>query len=298
MLVPARAIALVTVALMLVGGPARADEASVAESLFQQGIAAMNKGDLERACGMLAESQRLDPGGGTLLNLALCHERAGRTATAWARYLEALGVARRDRRDDRVTFAEEHIRAIEPTLPRLTVGLAERPDGVRVKVDGVELRAGAWEVPSPVDPGERVVRVEAPGRRAHTATVTVLAGESKRLAIPALPPEASPVPAAALSAVPSPEAPRARGAAQRALGWTLAGVGAAGLVGTAVLGALAIGAESTADAACPGAGACTDQRGLDASNRASNLSTAATITGISGAALLAGGVLLLLTSPQ
>lgn len=296
-----RAIVSAAALTLLTAAPARADEASLAESLFQQGISAMEKGDLARACEVLTESQRLDPGGGTLLNLALCHERAGRTTTAWARYLEALGVARRDKRDDRVAFAEEHIRALEPKLPRLSIALAERVDGVCVRVDDVELRAGASEVPIPVDPGEHVVRVAAPGRREHTARITVLAGESKRLAVPALtrePATAARIPPAALSPGPPAETPRAREGAQRTAGWVLTGVGGGGLIGTAVLGMLAIGAESTADAACPGAGACADQRGLDASNRATNLSTAATITGISGAALLAGGVILLLTAPR
>jgi hypothetical protein len=292
----ARALAGAAVALTLASSaPARADEASMAESLFQQGVAAMDKGDLPRACEMLAESQRLDPGGGTLLNLALCHERAGHTATAWARYLEALGVARRDKRDDRIAFAEEHIRALEPRLPRLVISLAERVDGVRVKVDGVELRADAWEVPSPIDPGEHVVRVEAPGRREHTTKVAASAGETKRIVIPALARDVVRAPPEALAPTPPPPP---RGGTQRTAGWVLTGVGGAALVGTAVVGALAIGAESTADAACPGAGACTDQRGLDASNRATNLSTAATITGISGAVLLAGGVILLLTAPR
>lgn len=297
----ARAIRGVVVGLLLLAAsPARADESSLAESLFQQGVAAMQRGDLARACGLLAESQRLDPGGGTLLNLALCHERAGRIATAWARYHEALGTARRDARDDRVAFAEEHIRAIGPRLPRLAIAVAEPADGARVKLDGVELRAGAWEVPAPVDPGEHQVRVDAPGRRAHVAIVQVAEGESKRVDVPPLARDLAPPPVAAASSATAraSEAPRSRGGTQRAIGWTLTGLGGGALVGTAVLGVLAIGAESTADAACPGAGPCTDARGLDASERAANLSTAATVTGISGLVVLAGGIVLLLTAPR
>lgn len=286
-------VLMTTVVLRVMGpAPARADTSSLAESLFQQGVAAMDRGDLAHACDMLAESQRLDPGGGTLLNLAVCHERAGRLATAWARYIEALGVARRDKREDRAVLAEEHIRLLEPRLPRLTLVLAERLPGQRVEVDGVELRAGAWELPSPVDPGAHAVRVQAAGRREHVFTVTVLEGESKRVVVPPLARDAS------FALREAPAAPPARDGTQRTFGWILTGVGGASLAGTAVLGALAIGAESTADAACPGTGACVDQRGLDASNRATNLSTAATITGLSGVVVLAGGLLLLITAPR
>ncbi len=291
----ARALAFVIAALLLIApSPARADSAALAESLFRQGVSAMEQGDLGRACGLLTESQRLDPGGGTVLNLALCHERAGHLATAWARYVEALGIARQDKREDRVTFAEQHLRAIEPQLPRLTIALAETPEGVRVSLDGVALQGRAWEVPSPVDPGSHEVRVEAPGRRAHVATVAIAAGESRRLAVPVLVRDLAPV--APVEQQKRPEPPR--GGTQRFLGWTLTGIGGAALVGTAVLGALAIGAESTADAACPGSGACQDPRGVEASERASTLAGAATVTGIGGALALASGLVLLLTAPR
>ena len=112
------ATALVLAALVMARAEdAYADDTPIAESLFQQGLGAMERGDYGRACGLLAESQRLDPGGGTLLNLALCHERAGKIATAWARYHDALGIARRDAREDRITFAAEHIKLLEPRLP-------------------------------------------------------------------------------------------------------------------------------------------------------------------------------------
>lgn len=267
---------------------ARADgEASLAESLFQQGLAAMERGEIERACSFFEDSQRLDPGGGTLLNLALCQERAGRLATAWARYLEALAAARRDGRDDRVAFAEQRLHELEPNLPRMAISLREPAPGARVTLDGVDLPASAWAAPSPVDPGEHDLRVEAPGRRPHVSRVVIGVGETRTVVIPALAPSWEP-----------PPEPRPSGATQRVLGWSLAGVGGAGVIVTGVLGALAIGAESTADAACPGTGPCNDPRGLDASERASSFATAATITGIAALALAAGGVVLLLTAPS
>src|ERR1041384_3389916 len=92
--------------------PSDADR-TLAAALFREGKALMDKSDFTPACAKLEESERLDPGGGTLLNLALCHEKQGRAATAWGEFIEALGIARRDHRQARAELAEEHIAKLE-----------------------------------------------------------------------------------------------------------------------------------------------------------------------------------------
>lgn len=268
---------------------ARADDTAIAESMFQQGVAAMERGDYAHACSLLAGSQRLDPGGGTLLNLALCHERGGKIATAWAGYHDALGVARRDGREDRIAFAAEHIKSLEPRLPMLSIALTEPLPTARAKIDGVELPASAWETVSPVDPGEHVLRVEAPGRAPWSTTIVAVETQTRHVTVPRLAPSptADSTPASTGTT---------HGRTQRILAWSFTSLGGAAVITSAVLGALAIGAESIAQSACPRAGACADARGLDASNRASTLATAATVTGISGLVALAGGIVLFLTA--
>src|SRR5260221_11014313 len=59
-----------------------------ARTLFDEGRKLLADGKYDAACPKLEESQRLDPGTGTLFNLADCWEQIGRTASAWARFLE------------------------------------------------------------------------------------------------------------------------------------------------------------------------------------------------------------------
>ena len=56
------------------------DERIAAEALFDEGKSLMIEGKLAVACEKLEQSQRIDPAVGTLLYLAECYEKSGRTA--------------------------------------------------------------------------------------------------------------------------------------------------------------------------------------------------------------------------
>src|ERR1051325_3142120 len=104
-----------TVSLLVAGlcatlaGVAHADprDAAAAEALFDEGKALYAKGDYQAACPKLAESYRLDPGTGALFALALCHERAGKPASAWVEFMEAAGRANTEHNAERETSARE-----------------------------------------------------------------------------------------------------------------------------------------------------------------------------------------------
>lgn len=85
---------------------AEADSAS-AEALFREGKRLMDAGRYPEACPKLAESYRLDPATGALLATALCYERAGRLASAWAAYTEAAARAKQEGSVDREEIARD-----------------------------------------------------------------------------------------------------------------------------------------------------------------------------------------------
>ena len=188
------AIAGLAVALVATSQPAHAQgkrgpstsEQLLAESLFTEGRALMDQGRYPEACPKLAESQRLDPGGGTLLNLGVCHEKEGKLGSAYVELDAALAQASQEGRKDRAELARARLAALTPKLPRLTVRVLVDEPGLEVKVDGVVLRKPAWGVASIVDPGLHVVEAVVPGKRAFSVSMNVGEAEKRTVDVPAL----------------------------------------------------------------------------------------------------------------
>lgn len=167
-------------ALWLLGAQAHADpsaqEAAQAKELFTRGKKLLEERRHAEACAVLAESQKLDPGTGTLLALALCHEGQGKTMTAWTEFKEVIALSRRDKRPDREALASEHAAALEGRLSRLLVRVSDEAqdlDGLTVTLDDRPLPPALWARPFPVDPGRHELRATATGREpfSHTANV-------------------------------------------------------------------------------------------------------------------------------
>ena len=190
------------------GAGAQAGDVAVAESLFREGKDRMAAKDYARACPKLADSYRLDPATGTLLALAICHERAGKFASAWAEYADAAARAKREARLDREKAAREKVAALESRLSYLTIAtsraVSETP-GVEITRNGVPVGTGTLGTAVPVDGGTYTVTASAPGKKSWSAQVTVASsGERHTMSIPALEETAPAAPIAAKSApVPS-----------------------------------------------------------------------------------------------
>lgn len=201
--------------LALVGAPARADtsNSALAESLYQAARDLMAQGNYAAACPKFAESYRVGPATGTLLNLAACHEAEGKVATAWGEFTEAAVLARRDGRTDRVQFAEERSNALLPKLSRLTISAEPGVDvsALEIRLDGSVVGAATLGVAAPVDPGEHVVDVTSVGKKPIIIRVTLAPdADQKTVTIPALAaaPAAPPPPVAAQPVSPAPAPPK------------------------------------------------------------------------------------------
>ena len=255
---------LCTLALLLTVGLAHGegDRSAAAQSLFDEGRRLMDAGRYEEACPKLEESQRLDPAGGTLLNLAACYDAIGRTASSWASYKEALGVAAHDGREDRVEEALARISALEAKLSKLRIDVDPRnPRDLEIRYGDHEIGAAAWGVPVAVDPGKYVVVARAMHRKEWSAVVEVGPDAGvRKVAVPLLdelpivprPPSPTGVAHSMTGAPRVREAPRSTNAARTVGTYAAFTVGVAGLgVGT-YYGIRALSKKTSSDELCAG----------------------------------------------
>lgn len=300
-MIPLRRSSLVVLLLaggMLASSPAAAQDASnasnaaAAEALFRDGRALYDQGKYPEACAKFAESERLDPAPGTLLNLGGCYEKNGQTASAWATFKEAVAAAHVKGRADWEDLARTRAAALEPKLSRLTVAVASKADGLAVTRDGSNVGTAEWGTPIPVDPGSHVVDAQAPHRKPFHQSVDVPAGgASITVTVAELDP------ADEESGPPAPET-HSSGSTQRTIGLVVGGLGIVGLgIGTA-FGFVAMGKENDATQHhCDASDHC-DAQGVQLGKDAQSAATASTIAFVVGGVALAGGLVLYLTAPK
>jgi tetratricopeptide (TPR) repeat protein len=291
----ALALLLVLQAPLTWGAPSAAEKAE-AEALFQDAKKLMGKKRFAEACQKFEASQKLDPAGGTLLNLALCHEAEGRLATAWVEFGDALAQAKQDKKNDRIKIAREHLEKLEPRLPRLVVKLTgEAPPGLVVERDGVVMSSASFGTPIPVDPGEQRVKASAPGFLSVEKRISVAEGETKTLTLPELSPEPPPKVPAASSAPPPPPPPPSN---RKTLAYIAGGGGVASLAVGTFFGLRTLSKKSESDKECPSASTCS-ARGVQANEEAYAAATVANIgVGLGIVGLGAAAYLLLTAKPE
>ncbi len=287
------------VALALAPGSARAqattDSAAVAEKLFREGRDAIVAGRLDEACPKLAESHRLDPGVGTLLNLGDCYVRAGKVASAWATYGECETLARRSAQRDRAQFCVGKVEELAPRLPYLTLRTTTIPSGMTIARDGQPVGQAAWGTAVPVDPGEHAIEASAPGYEPHRAKVTLGVGQRLDVTVPAL--VKAKVATGPGPAPPPKPPPREAPTWPRTLGWVVAGTGVAAGVTGLVLGGVAKSKNDAARADHCSPVDC-DAAGVDGIRQAKTFADVSTALVIGGSALLVGGVVIVLVAPS
>jgi hypothetical protein len=298
-------------AVLLSQGPAwsqpSASDRAAAETLFDQALALMEAGKPAEACPKLEESQRLDPGVGTLLYLASCYEKSARAASAWATFVDAAYAAKNAGDTSRQQVAEENAARLKPLLPKLLLEVASpEATGLRVQSDGRDVSRALWGSEMPVDAGSHRIEASADGKKPWSGEVVIpVEGGVTRFTVPAL--EDAPVAAPAVAppvATPTEPQPPATpkdsadsGSSQRTWGWISVAGGSALVVGGGVFAALAVSANGQADDACrPDEPALCSADGVDLAETARRRATIAGVLGGVGLAAAATGLVLVFTA--
>jgi hypothetical protein len=165
------------------------EDKAASEVLFREARTLMKRKQYADACGKFAESDRLGPGIGVMLNLADCQEKIDRTASAWANFLQAAERAHAAGDSEREKLARARAAELEPRLARLVIRVAG-PDaerGIDVLRDGVIVGKATWDVPAPVDPGKHLVEAAAPGMRRFSASVVASEGSIQTVTVELVP---------------------------------------------------------------------------------------------------------------
>jgi hypothetical protein len=172
----------VVLTTLVIAASARADDAATGATLYDRAEQLAKAGKLDEACPLYAASFKADPQLGVLLHLADCNEKIGKTATAWVEFRDAVERAHK-MGDTREAYAQGRVDALAPRLARLRVDAPKPP------VPGLVVKRGDTDITllldsdAPVDPGEHVVVVTAPGHAAWETKVTAEAGKTATLQI-------------------------------------------------------------------------------------------------------------------
>lgn len=289
---------------------AQGGDKATAELLFSDGRRLLQEGQLEAACEKLAESHRLDPAAGTLLNLAECLERRGLTASAWATWLEAAGSARSAGQTEREALARQRAEALKPRLAMLTIQVPEanRLSGLAISRNGTSLGPVLWGTAAPVDSGTQRIVASAPGHETWSAEVLASDGAATSVLVPllgrpaALAPPLAPAPGAHFGNRGAEAAPTLS-ASSRSGGppigsYIAGGVGVLGLAVGTVFGLQAIkkNDQSKDEDRCPFENECFDD-GLKLREEAFDAAKLSTVGFLVGGVGIATAAVLWIASP-
>lgn len=211
------------------GEPQATAEATHARALFERGLQLTAEGRHAEAAESFERSYGHYPRASTALNWAIVLHRLGRSREA-LRALDGVDANRDDAAEDDLRDAEalrERLRGLLATL-RLRV----EPEDARVEIDGRIDRATGAERLVVLDPGRRVLRVEADGFIPQRLELRVAAGEELSRQLTLDPIEAARVAASAPTELRLDEAPPRR--LRRAIGVSVVVVAVAVLVGVLV----------------------------------------------------------------
>lgn len=213
-----------------------ASELTIARQRFTRALTFQEQKDWDGASALLEAVLKIKQTPGVYYHLGHCREQQGQLVEALLQFdrarelLDSGSVA-----PDVAQLLHQKLGALRQRIPKLTIRMDSDIRDVHVELNGRELNPSVATEPIPVNPGHHTIQVSAPGFEPVFKEVKAVEGAATELPIrllpvpsekihrrprrsqPKKPPEASVDPTAAL------------------LGWTFAGTGAAGAVGSVYL---------------------------------------------------------------
>ena len=268
-------------------------DAAGAKKAFSKGSKLFDKGDFPAAADAFREAYRLNPSWKLYYNIGQAEAAAkhyGLALEAFERYLAEGGDEVAPDRNDEVIAELKRLREL--------LGSAEikAPEGALIIVDDFETGTaplpGAIKLVAGVD---HVIRAEKDGAVLESRTVRVSSGDSIVIELGLPKPVDGPAPAPAASAEQhaAPAQAKGEGAPLKTWGWVTLGVGAAVAIAGGVVGGVALSLDKKLQDDCQDNVCDTPAQHDDISKRDS-MGVASTVLIISGAAVAATGVVLLI----
>lgn len=277
-------------------------EKAAAEALFQEGTKLYNDGEFAAACAKFEASHALDEALGTMLRLADCYDRLGKTASAWAAFQGAADMAHAQEQPEREDIARERADDLRARLSYLVIGVSAATRdlrGLKVTLGETVIPEGSWGTPLPANPGSQALTATAPGYQRWSQQVEVSnVGGSQEVLVPALMPiELGERGAAPQARTELRAPPQAEPSSQRTWGYVTGGVGlvALGVGGYFGYRAYDLNAQSMDHCLAGDTTACTTE-GKSLRDDARSQGNLATMVSAAGLTLIGVSTVLLLTA--
>lgn len=281
---------------------AHADPQSDAKDLFQRGRELREKNDCGSAAPLFRKAWTVYPQGlGSLRNLAECEETLGHFASSrrsWLDLKRALITAPPDAKyDGWDKDADDAAARMKPKVASFLVDVivkspqgeapATEKSGVELAVNGEAIASTLVNTPLERDPGSYVIKASMKDAQPVEQNVSLSAGDNPHVTI-------------RLTVVP-PEQPVAEDhSSRRTIGYAVAGVGAAALIGSGITFLMYNGAKSTIEDNCKETGSgrsCADTKdNRDAADRGPTMGALTTVLFPVGIVALGAGLALVFTS--
>ncbi len=224
-----------------------AETAAKAEEAFHAGRKLMTKkSTLDEACATLERSFDLQERGDTLLNLAECHRRQGKTATAYREFEEALDYALSADFKEAIEAAFVLHAELEAKLSTVSVKVAApvaKLPKLVVSIDGKPIAKKDWGQPMAQDPGPHTITATATAHEPFREDIVLGAESDAQSVVVELKPSRKPDP-------PPPPPPPPPEREIPSWVWPVGGAGIAALGASVATGLIARNAGNELDDIC------------------------------------------------